>query len=978
VNERQNIEVRGAREHNLDNIDVDIPRGNLVVMCGVSGSGKSTLAFDTVYAEGQRRYVESLSAYARQFLGQLKKPDVDSIEGLSPAVAIDQKTTSANPRSTVGTVTEIHDHLRLLFARVGEPHCPVDGSALGSVNVLETAERMVSLEVGSSVIIGCHHTKAKKGTMVPEIESISRQGFSKIRIDGRVVSVDDPGVFEKNLRHDVDIIVDRVKIRENSLSRITDSINAALIAGGGEAFWERLDGEGNTVERTLLSRSGACVECGTSYPKIEPRTFSFNSPFGACTNCDGLGVLLKGEESLIVPKPERSLMENAIAPWAGMHGSYQRWTLDAMCRQEGISTLVSWKKLSAADKKKILDGVDGTIPAKHGGKTYQVRYEGVRSYLEKKISDGASDKARDYMLGYMRERPCVSCGGGRLSPYALAVLVGGSNIHDIEKLQVSEALLWFDNLTLSKKQSTIAERLVRETRARLGFLENVGLGYITLERSAKTLSGGEAQRIRLASQIGAGLAGVLYVLDEPSIGLHPQDNERLIETLKNLRDLGNTVLVVEHDEDTVSSADWVIDVGPGAGSHGGRIVAEGTPEDIKANKNSVTGPWLSGVKRINIPKERRIATGVVKLRGVKANNIKGIDVSVPLGVMTGVCGVSGSGKSTLVNDVLEPAATGWVLRGERTHDGVRKIDGLDALDKVINIDQSPIGRTPRSNPATYTGVFDKIRTLYGDLPESKARGWKQGRYSFNVPPANGGGRCESCDGDGVITVAMNFLPDVYVPCETCDGSRYNKETLEVKYHGKSIADVLSMTVDEAREHFKAQSSIKRVLDTLSDVGLGYVMLGHSATWLSGGEAQRVKIAEQLCRRNTGKTLYILDEPTTGLHFEDVAKLLEVLERLVSGGNTVLVVEHNTDVLASCDHLIELGPTGGDGGGVIVAEGTPESIASSKTATGRFLAKALKTRSPKLAKRPAKVSNNASNKDSNENSKQVKRPAKKRS
>ena len=944
MNERQNIEVRGAREHNLDNIDVDIPRGKLVVMCGVSGSGKSTLAFDTVYAEGQRRYVESLSAYARQFLGQLKKPDVDSIEGLSPAVAIDQKTTSANPRSTVGTVTEIHDHLRLLFARVGEPHCPVDGSALGSVNVLETAERMVSLEVGSSVIIGCHHTKAKKGTMVPEIESISRQGFSKIRIDGRVVSVDDPGVFEKNLRHDVDIIVDRVKIRENSLSRITDSINAALIAGGGEAFWERLDGEGNTVERTLLSRSGACVECGTSYPKIEPRTFSFNSPFGACTNCDGLGVLLKGEESLIVPKPERSLMENAIAPWAGMHGSYQRWTLDAMCRQEGISTLVSWKKLSAADKKKILDGVDGTIPAKHGGKTYQVRYEGVRSYLEKKISDGASDKARDYMLGYMRERPCVSCGGGRLSPYALAVLVGGSNIHDIEKLQVSEALLWFDNLTLSKKQSTIAERLVRETRARLGFLENVGLGYITLERSAKTLSGGEAQRIRLASQIGAGLAGVLYVLDEPSIGLHPQDNERLIETLKNLRDLGNTVLVVEHDEDTVSSADWVIDVGPGAGSHGGRIVAEGTPEDIKANKNSVTGPWLSGVKRINIPKERRIATGVVKLRGVKANNIKGIDVSVPLGVMTGVCGVSGSGKSTLVNDVLEPAATGWVLRGERTHDGVRKIDGLDALDKVINIDQSPIGRTPRSNPATYTGVFDKIRGLYAELPESKARGWKQGRYSFNVPPQNGGGRCETCQGDGTLTIEMNFLPDVHVPCERCDGLRYNAETLEVLYKKHSIADVLRATVDDARELFSAQSGIKRTLDTLYDVGLGYVPLGHSATWLSGGEAQRVKIAEQLAKRSTGKTLYILDEPTTGLHYSDVEALLGVLSRLVEGGNTVLVVEHNVDVLRSCDWLLEMGPEGGDGGGVLVASGTPEDVAAGSSPTAPYLKSSLERHS----------------------------------
>lgn len=938
--ERTNIEVRGAREHNLDNVDVDIPRGKLVVMCGVSGSGKSTLAFDTIYAEGQRRYVESLSAYARQFLGQLKKPDVDSIEGLSPAVAIDQKTTNANPRSTVGTVTEIHDHLRLLFARVGTPHCPNDGARLGSVNIAETAERLVATQIGETIIIGCHHTRAKKGTMVPEIEAITKQGFSRVRIDGRVVTVDDPGVFEKNLRHDIDIIVDRLKIKDSSLSRITDSIVSALAAGGGEAFWERLDGEGNTLERTLLSRSGACGECGTSWPKVEPRTFSFNSPFGACSECDGLGVLLRGEESLIVPNPERSLIENAIAPWAGMHGSYQRWTLEAMCAQEGISRSVSWRKLNAAAKRKILDGVEGTVTARHGGRTYQVRYEGVRGYLEKKMNDGSSDKTREAMLSYMREKPCDSCGGGRLSPYALSVRVGESNIWEIEQLQITEALKWFEDLKLTQKQSVIAERLIKETKARLGFLSNVGLGYITLERSARTLSGGEAQRIRLASQIGAGLAGVLYVLDEPSIGLHPQDNERLISTLKNLRDLGNTVLVVEHDEDTVSAADWVIDVGPGAGRHGGKIVAEGTPQEIKENPNSVTGPWIAGRKRISIPEKRRERTGEIKLTGVSANNIKNIDVTVPLGVMTGVCGVSGSGKSTLVNDVLEPAAVAGVSKGAKNSPGVKKIKGLSNLDKVINIDQSPIGRTPRSNPATYTGVFDKIRSLYGELPESKARGWKQGRYSFNVPSSNGGGRCETCDGDGVITVTMNFLPDVYVPCETCDGSRYNKETLEVKYRGKSIADVLAMTVDEAREHFKAQSGIKRILDTLSDVGLGYVMLGHSATWLSGGEAQRVKIAEQLCKRNTGKTFYILDEPTTGLHFEDVAKLLEVLERLVSGGNTVLIVEHNTDVLSACDWLIELGPNGGDGGGEIVAEGTPEHVGGLKTATGRFLSRHL--------------------------------------
>lgn len=939
------ISVRGANEHNLQNVSIDIPRGQLVVLCGVSGSGKSTLAFDTIYAEGQRRYVESLSAYARQFLGQVKKPDVESIEGLSPAVAIDQKTTSANPRSTVGTITEIHDHLRLLFARVGTPHCPADGTELGGADVSEVVERFLEGRLGSTVLIGAGHVTAKKGTMQQEMDAISRMGYTRVRIDGRLYDLTDTRPeLDKNLRHDVEIIVDKIKIKTGSASRLFDSLNTALEAGNGEAFLETLAPDNTVEERRLVSRDGACETCGVSYPKIEPRTFSFNSPFGACESCTGLGVLMQGDVKLIVPDDNRALNQNAISPWSGMGGSYQRWALSALCTAHGINQNTPWKKLTKAQQNLVLDGVEGDLQATHQGKKYSIRFEGVRPWLLRRVREAATDKQRETAMSYMREKQCGACHGDRLGPYPLAVTLQGTNIASVEKMSVAGAQAWFQALSLDERQAHIAQRLVKETTARLSFLSNVGLPYITLDRSARTLSGGEAQRIRLASQIGSGLAGVLYVLDEPSIGLHPRDNQRLVGTLEALRDLGNTVLVVEHDEDTIAAADWIIDVGPGAGRHGGMICAEGTLAQIKKNKASVTGAWLSGKRSIATPKERRPSTGKLRLSGVTANNIKGLNIDIPLGLMIGVCGVSGSGKSTLVNDVLHPAVSSFIANGNTSFDGVRKITGLDALDKIINIDQSPIGRTPRSNPATYTGVFDKIRGLYAELPESKARGWKQGRYSFNVPPQNGGGRCETCQGDGTLTIEMNFLPDVHVPCERCDGLRYNAETLEVLYKKHSIADVLRATVDDARELFSAQSGIKRTLDTLHDVGLGYVPLGHSATWLSGGEAQRVKIAEQLAKRSTGKTLYILDEPTTGLHYSDVEALLGVLSRLVEGGNTVLVVEHNVDVLRSCDWLLEMGPDGGDGGGVLVASGTPEDVAAGSSPTAPYLKSSLERHS----------------------------------
>jgi excinuclease ABC subunit A len=931
------ISVRGAREHNLKDINVDIPRGELVVVCGVSGSGKSTLAFDTVYAEGQRRYVESLSAYARQFLGQLRKPDVDSIEGLSPAVAIDQKSTSSNPRSTVGTVTEIHDHLRLLWARVGQAHCVDDGSVLGGSDITSIVKRVVA-HTGSKVIVGATVVSARKGTMRSEVDALVKAGFVRGRLDGRDIELEQFQNAEKNLRHDLEVIVDRISVKAGSTQRLRESLETAMRQGAGTAFIEVLDADGNVTERELCSLDGACAKCGKSWPVLEPRTFSFNSPFGACEACDGLGSRFAIDEDLVVPDKERSIAQGAISPWQGMTGSYQRWALTGVCKELKINVNTPWKKLPATQRELILRGEAECDPVWQG-RSYHVTYENVEKWLTRRAREAETDKKREHAAQFMRELPCQTCAGRRLSPYALGVTIADTSIAEVSGMTVQEAHDWFEELTLTSEQAHIAERLVREIEARLGFLCDVGLEYVTLDRSARTLSGGEAQRIRLASQVGAGLAGVLYVLDEPSIGLHPQDNKRLITTLRKLRDLGNTVLVVEHDEETIDAASWVIEVGPHAGEHGGEVVFEGTPHDLKSAA-TLTGEYLSGRRSIATPATRRSGRGELWIKGAVENNLKALDVRVPLGCFVTVAGVSGSGKSTLISDILQPQLA-RELHGARALPGRHKeIVGVDQLDKCINIDQAPIGRTPRSNPATYTGVFDKIRALFGDIPESKARGWKQGRFSFNVPVGSGGGRCEACAGEGTKTIEMNFLPDVHVPCTSCDGRRFAEATLEVKFKEKSIADVLEMTVDTALEHFAAQPSIARPLQVLSDVGLGYVRLGQSATQLSGGEAQRVKLAAELQKRPTGKTLYLLDEPTTGLHFDDVSKLVGVLQRLVTSGNSVVVIEHNIDVLRASDWIIELGPKGGHGGGLLVAEGTPEHIATCDTATAGFVKAAL--------------------------------------
>ena len=933
------IAVRGAREHNLKDVNVDIPRDKLVVVCGVSGSGKSTLAFDTVYAEGQRRYVESLSSYARQFLGQTRKPDVDSIDGLSPAVAIDQKTTSQNPRSTVGTVTEVHDYLRLLWARAGTAHCSDCGIPLGKSDIRSIVAR-VSTRSKEKVLIGATVVRAKKGTMRSEVDALVKQGFVRGRLDGRDIELADFIDVEKNLRHDLEVIVDRIVVKDNSRARLTESLETALRTGGGQAFVEVLNPDGTPASRELCSLTGACSSCGKSWPELEPRTFSFNSPFGACSVCDGLGSLYRYVEELVIPDGSRSISEGAVTPWNGMAGSYQRWALEALCKARGISRSTPWEELAAKERKLVLEGTAGTNAATWQGRKYDVAFEGVGPWLIRRVREAENDRQREIAEAFMRERPCTACNGHRLAAYPLGVLVGGVSIAAVAAMTVATAKEWFDELTLEGERAQIAERVVREITARLGFLVDVGLDYVTLDRAAKTLSGGEAQRIRLASQVGAGLAGVLYVLDEPSIGLHPRDNTRLIKTLERLRDIGNTVLVVEHDEETINAADWVIDVGPHAGVQGGNIVFEGTPAKLLKAK-TLTGEYLSGKRSIPTPAVRRTAHGELWVRGAREHNLRNVDVMFPLGTLVTVAGVSGSGKSTLVSEILEPALA-KALTGARSIAGLHtRLDGLDQIDKCISIDQSPIGRTPRSNPATYTGVFDKIRTLFGELPEAKARGWKQGRFSFNVASANGGGRCDACSGDGTLTIEMHFLPNVHVPCSTCDGKRYTEETLEVKYKNASIADVLEMTVDVARDHFSAQSAIKRVLDVLSDVGLGYVKLGQSATSLSGGEAQRVKLASELCKRSTGKTLYLLDEPTTGLHFDDVAKLVVVLQRLVDGGNTVLVIEHNLDVIRVSDWVVELGPNGGFGGGLVVAEGTPEQIAVSSSPTAPYLAASLR-------------------------------------
>jgi excinuclease ABC subunit A len=884
------ISIRGARVHNLKGVDVDLPRDQLVVITGLSGSGKSSLAFDTLYAEGQRRYVESLSAYARQFLGRVDKPDVDRIDGLSPAIAIDQKTTSQNPRSTVGTVTEVHDHLRLLWARIGVAHCPKCRVQLSAGGIHRSVGDVATSHDGERALVVFPIAQGRKGTFVDELTKAQADGFVRARIDGKVVELPaEP--LEKNKKHDVEVVVDRVIVRNNERGhrRLLDALDTAMANGGGTASVAGLDGSWSW----FFASSNTCALCGTSYPELEPRTFSFNSPFGACAACDGIGTIMEGDERLFVSDPSLRVVD-AIACFSGVSWAvgYQRQALAAMLRAEGVGSSTPYEKLSAKHKNLVLNGSDRTY--EHG--RWNLRYSGVLPWLAQRRRDAENEQRREGAEQWMTEKPCRECAGQRLSPYSLAVEVAGRSIAEVAAMSVEDLSSWLDALDLDDRSRTIAERLVREIATRVGFLRHVGLGYLTLDRPTKTLSGGESQRIRLASQVGSGLVGVLYVLDEPSIGLHPRDNRRLLETLERLRDLGNTVVVVEHDEETIRAADFVVDVGPGAGENGGRIVAAGTVADIEAARDSLTGDYLAGRRSITVPSSRRSGQGSLRIEGARAHNLRGIDVDIPLGCLVAVTGVSGSGKSTLVGDILRPAlarSLGSVRTVPGDHD---RVVGVDSIDKVIDIDQSPIGRTPRSNPATYTGVFDKIRALYASMPEAQARGWKPGRFSFNVA----GGRCEECSGDGELRIEMHFLPDVYIPCEACSGTRYRSDTLEVVYRNKSIADVLAMSVSEAMGHFAAQPAIMRTLQVLHDVGLSYLRLGQSATQLSGGEAQRIKLAEQLQRRSTGSTLYLLDEPTTGLHFEDVAKLVVVLDRLVDAGNTVVVIEYKLDVVKRAD------------------------------------------------------------------------------
>lgn len=931
----EKIIVKGARAHNLKNIDVEIPRGKLVVLTGLSGSGKSSLAFDTIYAEGQRRYVESLSAYARQFLGQMEKPDVDAIEGLSPAISIDQKTTSRNPRSTVGTVTEIYDYLRLLFARIGRPICPTHGIEIESQTIEQMVDRLLAYPERTKMQILAPIVSGKKGTHAKTLEDIRKQGYVRVRIDGEMRELTEDIELEKNKKHSIDVVVDRIVIKDGIASRLADSLETALKLADGKVVVDVI-GEGEL----LFSEKHACPYCGFSIGELEPRLFSFNSPFGACPDCDGLGVKLEVDLDLVIPNDELTLKEHAIAPWEPQSSQYYPQLLEAVCRHYGIPMDVPVRDLPKEQLDKILYGSGGEpIYFRYTNDFGQVReqyiaFEGVVRNIERRYRETSSDYIREQMEKYMAEQPCPTCQGYRLKKESLAVLIGGKHIGEVTAMSVTEALAFFEGLELTEKEAQIARLILREIRDRLGFLQNVGLDYLTLSRSAGTLSGGEAQRIRLATQIGSRLTGVLYVLDEPSIGLHQRDNDRLIATLKSMRDLGNTLIVVEHDEDTMLAADYLIDIGPGAGIHGGEVVAAGTPEEVMDNPNSLTGQYLSGKKFIPIPAERRRPDGRwLEVVGAREHNLKNVSVKIPLGTFVAVTGVSGSGKSTLVNEVLYKALAQKLYRAKAKPGEHRDIRGLEHLDKVIDIDQSPIGRTPRSNPATYTGVFDDIRDVFASTNEAKVRGYKKGRFSFNVK----GGRCEACHGDGIIKIEMHFLPDVYVPCEVCHGKRYNRETLEVTYKGKNIADVLDMTVEDALDFFASIPKIKRKLETLYDVGLGYMKLGQPATTLSGGEAQRVKLAAELHRRSNGRTLYILDEPTTGLHVDDIARLLDVLHRLVDNGDTVLVIEHNLDVIKTADYIIDLGPEGGDRGGQIVAVGTPEEVAEVKEShTGRYL------------------------------------------
>ena len=927
--------IKGARAHNLKNIDVTIPRDKLVVVTGLSGSGKSSLAFDTIYAEGQRRYVESLSAYARQFLGQMEKPDVDLIEGLSPAIAIDQKTTSNNPRSTVGTVTEIYDYLRLLFSRVGHPICPTHGIEITSQTIEQMVDRILTYPERTKIQVLSPVISGKKGAHVKVLEDIKKQGYVRVRVDGDMYDLGEDIELDKNKKHSIEVVIDRIVVKEGAASRLADSLESALKLGEGRVFIDVID-----QEELLFSEHHSCPICGFSIDSLEPRMFSFNNPFGACPECDGLGAKKVVDVNLVIPDKNLTLRENAIVPWEGKMSKYYPQLLECVCTHYGIDMDIPVKDVPEHHMDKILHGSDGEKILFHYENDYgQVRenlveFEGVLRNIERRYRDSSSDMIREQMEKYMAERACKTCKGYRLSKQSLAVKIEGRHIGEVSELSIEKALAFFNNVTLSEKEAQIAKLILREIDQRLLFLTNVGLDYITLSRSAGTLSGGEAQRIRLATQIGSRLTGVLYILDEPSIGLHQRDNELLIGSLKNMRDIGNTLIVVEHDEDTMMAADYLIDVGPGAGVHGGQIMAAGTPEEVMANPNSLTGQYLSGEKFIPLPIERRKPDGrFIEVKGAKENNLKNINVKFPLGMFVAVTGVSGSGKSTLVNEILQKTLAHELNRARTLPGAYRSISGLEHLEKVIDIDQTPIGRTPRSNPATYTGVFDDIRDVFSQTNEAKVRGYQKGRFSFNVK----GGRCEACRGDGIIKIEMHFLPDVYVPCEVCHGKRYNRETLEVKYKGKSISEILDMTVEDAVVFFENIPKIKRKLQTLYDVGLGYVTLGQPATTLSGGEAQRVKLASELHRRSNGKTFYILDEPTTGLHADDISRLLVVLKRLVENGDTVLVIEHNLDVIKTADYIIDLGPEGGDRGGTIVATGTPEEVAEAPGSyTGKYL------------------------------------------
>lgn len=931
--------VKGARQHNLKNIDISLPRDSFNVITGLSGSGKSSLAFDTIYAEGQRRYVESLSAYARQFLGQMDKPDVDYIEGLSPAISIDQKTTSRNPRSTVGTVTEIYDYLRLLFARVGHAHCPQCGKPISQQTIQQMTDDVMTFPEGSKILIIAPMIRGKKGEHKSVFEQLRKEGFSRVRVDGVVRTLDEDIDLQKTKKHDIDVVVDRLVVKEGIESRLTDSMETAAKWGEGLVLVAEVDGPEH-----MYSQHFACPDCHISLPKIEPRMFSFNSPFGACPACAGIGSTMEVDEDMVIPDGSISFANGAVVALSNNPNAWFMRQLEGLLQQNGYSLNNSFDELPKKLQEEIMHGSREKVSFDYENmrgevKTFHTEYEGILPMVKRRHSEASTDAMREEFEKFMSIKPCTTCHGARLKPEVLAITVGGKNIEEVTDMTIKEAAQFFSSLSLSQRELVIGEQILKEIKARLGFLNNVGLDYLTMSRAAGTLSGGEAQRIRLATQIGSGLVGVLYILDEPSIGLHQRDNDRLIETLKGLRDLGNTLLVVEHDEDTMRAADFLVDIGPGAGEHGGQVIAAGPVPEVMANPKSITGQYLAGKKFIALPEKRRKpGKAAIEVRGAKENNLQNINVKFPIGLFNVVTGVSGSGKSTLINEILYKGLSNKLYRTYHRVGKHKEIRGMDYVDKVINIDQSPIGRTPRSNPATYTGVFDAIRELYSQTPEAKMRGYKQGRFSFNVK----GGRCEACRGDGIIKIEMHFLPDVYVPCEVCKGARYNRETLEVKYKGKSIADVLDMTVDDAVDFFAAIPKIHRKMITLQEVGLGYIRLGQPATTLSGGEAQRVKLATELARRSTGKTMYILDEPTTGLHAEDIRKLLLVLQKLVEAGDTVVVIEHNLDVIKTADYIIDLGPEGGSGGGTVIAKGTPEDVAKVKESyTGQFLGPVLK-------------------------------------